>query len=522
MLNRMHTLKAGRSLLRYAVFFFAAVVGSISWSSRLAAEVRLPHMLSDHAVLQRDAPIHIWGWAEPLETIQVRFRSQKRSASANRYGEWELWLAPEPAGGPYTLNIQGSAGPAIALTDMLVGDVWFASGQSNMEIPLKGFGPDTPIKNGAAEMAAATLPQVRLLRVDHKTANSPQQDLSGTWTLCTPATATDFSAVAYFFGREIQQKEHVPIGLIDSTWGGTPVESWMSLDAFAADPALMPALAFWARFADQQTRLAAVQAEEKREDAAAEQAHQPKPNHPWHPFAESWEPAQLYNGMIAPATHYTIKGVIWYQGETNSAPERAPLYSKLFSTMIADWRHDWRQGEFPFLFVQISSFNSPGEDWGTLRDQQRRTLSVAGTAMAVTLDVGQAENVHPADKQTVGDRLALAAEATVYGKTGPSGKTIEYSGPLFQEMTREGTDIRIYFDHAGTALHAKGPNLTGFEIAGKDHKFVPARAVVDGQTVVVSSPEVPDPIDVRYAWTSFTTANLYNSADLPASTFTTQ
>jgi sialate O-acetylesterase len=523
----MCALNPGRIRPCRIALSLAALMGWISIAPALTghahAEVRLPHIISDHAVLQRDAPIHIWGWSNPKETVQVQFHAQKRTATANEFGEWGLWLAPESAGGPYTLAIQGETGAPISYTDMLVGDVWFASGQSNMEMPLKGFA-DTQsyIKNGDAEIAAATLPQVRLLRVDHKTSSYPQQDLAGSWTLCTPATAADFSAVAYFFGREIQQKEHVPIGLIDSTWGGTPVEAWTSFDALAADASLMPALASWARFADQQSNLDAVKAAEKHEDAAAEAAHQPKPQHPWHPFPESWGPAQLYNGMIAPATPYTIKGVIWYQGETNSAPDRAPLYSKLFSTMIADWRRDWHQGEFPFLYVQISSFNSPGESWGMLRDQQRRTLSVADTAMAVTLDVGNANNVHPPDKETVGARLALAAEAMVYEKTDKTGRPAEYSGPLFREMTREDAKARVYFDHTGVALHAKGPELTGFELAGRDHKFFPASAVIDGQTVVVSSPQVPEPAAVRYAWPGFTTANLYNDVDLPASTFTSE
>jgi sialate O-acetylesterase len=510
------------TISRLALLSLAAAIAFIpALCSEARAEVRLPHILSDHAVLQRDAPIHIWGWANPKERVAVEFHAQKRAVSANEYGEWGLWLAPESAGGPYTLGIHGETGAPIAFTDMLVGDVWFASGQSNMEMPLKGFDADTRIKNGDAEIAAATLPQVRLLRVEKKTANYPQQDLTGNWTLCTPATAADFSAVAYFFGREIQQKERVPIGLIDSTWGGTPVEAWISLDALSADASLMPALASWARFADWQSNVDAVKTAEKLEDAAADAAHQPKPRHPWHPFADSWQPGALYNGMIAPAAPYTIKGAIWYQGESNSAPERAPLYNKLLSTMIADWRSQWHQGEFPFLFAQISSFNSPGEHYGQIRDQQRRTLSVANTAMAVTLDVGNPDNVHPADKQTVGARLALAAEAMVY-KADKSGKPVEYSGPLYREMTREDAAVRVYFDHAGTALHAKGPVVLGFELAGKDGNFFPAKAVIDGPTVVVSSPQVPDPVHVRYGWPSFTTANLYNSADLPASTFTSE
>jgi sialate O-acetylesterase len=494
----------------------AAAAVLISMGKPLQAEVQLPHILSDHGVLQREAPIHIWGWAGPNEKVEVDFHAQKRGVTANQYGEWGLWLAPESAGGPFTLSVKGESGAPIVYSDMLVGDVWFASGQSNMEMPLKGFGADTLVKDGDKEIAGATQPQIRLLLVDHKTASFPQQDWTGTWTLCTPETAKDFSAVAYLFGREIQQKEHVPIGLIDSTWGGTPVEAWASMDALAADSSLMPAFASWAKFNDGQTRLTDIVAEEKRQDAAAEASGQPKPKHPWHPFPESWEPAQLYNGMIAPATPYTIKGAIWYQGETNSPPERAPLYSKLFATMISDWRQRWNEGAFPFLYVQISSFNSPGENWGLLRDQQRRTLSVANTAMAVSLDYGLADNVHPPNKQIVAGRLALAAEALAYGKS------VEYSGPAYRTMTVEGSKARLYFDHAGAALSAKGGKLMGFEIAGKDHNYVPAEAVIEGQSVVVSANAVAEPVSVRYAWQGFTSANLYNSAGLPTSTFTTE
>ena len=497
---------------------FVAV--SLATVAPLAAEVRLPHSFSDHGVLQREAPIHIWGWSDPKEHVTVRFHAQTRETTANEYGEWSLWLTPESAGGPYTMSVTGAGGAPITVSDLLVGDVWLASGQSNMEFPLKGFPGQAVLKNGAEEIANATLMQVRLLRIEHKAANFPTSDVGAIWTTCTPATAADFSAVAYFFGREIQQKEHVPIGLIDSTWGGTPVDTWTSLDSLSADASLMPAFATWARIADQQTHLPAVIAEEQREDAAAVAAHQPKPKHPWHPPPESWQPGALYNGMIAPLTPYSIKGVIWYQGETNSAPERAPLYERLFSTMITGWRSAWQQGQFPFLFVQISSFNSPQENWGLLRDQQRRTLAVANTAMAVTLDVGEADNVHPPDKQTVGSRLAVAALATVYGKP------VEYSGPLFRQSVTEGSGMRVYFTHA-TGLRAHGDTLLGFELAGKDHTFYPAKAEIadagfEKDSVVVTSDRVADPVYVRYAWQGVTAANLYNAADLPASTFSSE
>jgi sialate O-acetylesterase len=513
-----NNVSTSRRFGRFTTGCFCYLLLAVSAAPVLSAEVRLPQLLSDHAVLQRQAPIHIWGWSQAQEKIQVEFHSQKRSAVANQHGEWELWLAPESAGGPFTLRVTGESGTPIVYNDMLVGDVWLASGQSNMEMPLKGFNPGTLVKNGAAEIAAANLPQVRLLLVTRKTSNFPVDDLTGNWSVCTPETAADFSAVAYFFGREIQQKEHVPIGLIDSSWGGTAIEPWTSMDALTADPALMPVFANWSHLTDEQTGVAAMVAEEKLEDEVAERAHQPKPQHPWHLFSDSWEPSQIYNGMIAPVTRYGIKGVIWYQGESNAPPGRAPLYNKLFSTMISDWRSDWKQGDFPFLFVQISSYRVPTDTWGLLRDQQRRTLSVANTAMAVTIDVGEPGNIHPADKQTVGARLALAAEAMVYAP----GKGTEYSGPLYRQMTREGSDVRVYFDHAGSELHARGGKLLGFELAGRDHNFVPASAVIEGQTVVVSSPLVPDPVSVHYGWQNMTDANLYNTANLPASTFTSE
>jgi sialate O-acetylesterase len=275
----------------------------------------------------------------------------------------------------------------------------------------------------------------------------------------------------------------------------------------------MPAFANRAHFADMQTHLAAIESAEKSADAEAAAHHLPAPEHPWHPNPSSWIPAGLYNGMVAPFTPYTIKGFLWYQGETDSAPDRVGLYAKLLPTLIADWRRQWRQGNLPFLFVQISSFESPAENWGLIRDSQRRSLAVANTAMAVTLDIGERDNVHPPDKQTVGARLALAARGLVYGEG-----TLEFQGPLYRQSTREGSTLRVWFDHA-EGLHSSGSALKGFEIAGSDGHFAPATAAVQGTAVVVSSPEVADPAMVRYAWQNFSEANLYNGVPLPASTF---
>ncbi|HYK36010.1 sialate O-acetylesterase [Alloacidobacterium sp.] len=483
----------------------------------IKAEVRLPNVLSSHAVLQRDQPIHIWGWADPGEAVTIHFHDQNHTASADDLGKWSVWLKPEEAGGPYTLTAQGKSGPGLTHSDLLVGDVWVASGQSNMEMPLNGFPGSAVLKNAEQEIANANLPTVRLLRIEHTPSYFPKNDVTATWTECNPQTAAEFSAVAYFFGRDINTREHVPIGLIDSTWGGTPVEAWMSMDGIGSDAGLMPMFASWAHFSDDLADTDLIVAREKREDAAAEAAHQPKPDHPWHPDARSWEPANLYNGMIAPLVPYTIKGVIWYQGETNSALDRAPYYTRFFSAMIQDWRTKWGEGNFPFLYVQISNFYSPQEDWGQLRDKQRRTLAVANTAMAVTLDIGSRDNVHPPDKQTVGARLALAARALVYGEP-----QLEYSGPLFRTATVEGSSMRVWFDHAKDGLAAHGPQLEGFEIAGADGKFVPATAKIDGSTVVVQAASISQPQAVRYAWQGWTDANLFNKDGLPASTFTSE
>ena len=497
------------------------VVLAFALASSLAAsaEVRLPHFLSDHAVLQRERPIHIWGWSSPDAKLSAHFHNQTVGTTANSLGKWNLWLAPETAGGPYTLTISGD-GADVALSDLLVGDVWFASGQSNMEMPLNGFGPGTQVKNAEQEIASATNPRLRLLLVDHKTSDFPLNDTNASWTQCSPETARRFSAVAYFFGREIAAKENVPVGLVDSTWGGTPADPWVSLDTLGSDPALLPAFASRARFAAGVADADLDMAAAKREDEAAKAAGKPVPTHPWHPFETSWMPAGLYNGMIAPFTPMSIKGFIWYQGETNSAHDRAPFYESLFSGLIEDWRMHFSQGNLPFLYVQISSFNSPGEDWGRVRDAQRRSLAVANTAMAVTLDIGLAGNVHPPDKQTVGARLALGARALAYGEQVP------YASPLFRQATTEqladgSMALRVWFDH-GQGLTYRGKPADGFELAGADGKFVPAAAKIEGDTVIVSSSTLTKPVYVRYGWAGVMDSNLFNAAGLPASTFTSE
>jgi sialate O-acetylesterase len=384
-----------------------------------------------------------------------------------------------------------------------------------MEMPLKGFPPTAVLRNADQEIASATNPQLRLLLVEHKSSDFPLQDVSGAWSQCTPETARNFSAIAYLFGRDIASKEHVPVGLIDATWGGTPVDSWISMDTLGSNPALLSAFSNRAKFAAAQATTAAQLAAEKATDASAKAAGKTLPSHPWHAPDASWLPAGLYNGMIAPLSNESIKGFLWYQGETDSGPDRAPHYATLFSALIQDWRTHFQQGNVPFLFVQISSFNSPAENWGPVRDAQRRTLSLTNTAMAESLDVGLVNNVHPPDKQTVAGRLVLAARGMVYGEH------LEYAPPLFREATMQPEAMRVRFDNA-SGLSAHGAPIDGFELAGDDHHFLPATATLQGETVVVSSPSLKDPRHVRYAWTNVVPPVLYNSAGLPASTFTSE
>ncbi|WP_238525622.1 MULTISPECIES: sialate O-acetylesterase [Acidobacterium] len=481
------------------------------------AELRLPHMLSSHAVLQRGRPIHVWGWSDAGETVRVQFHGQTQRATANRYGQWELWLRAEKAGGPFEMTVSASRGEApIVLQDLLVGDVWFASGQSNMQIPLIGFPGSAVIRNAKEEIAQANHPEIRLLFVPLKSSPYPRDDQGGTWTHCTPETARTFSAVAYFFARDLEQHLHVPIGIVDATWGGTPIESWMSLRSLASDAAFMPVFMKRAEFAAQQTNLKTILAQEKAEDAKAVAAGKPKPEHPWHPDQQSWNPSYLYNAMIAPETPYTIRGFLWYQGETNSDDAWVPsLYRRLFPAMIEDWRTRWHEGELPFLYVQISSFYSPQEHWGEIRNAQRLTLALRNTGMAVSLDKGLRNNIHPPDKQTVSHRLALAAYHLAYGEDGT------WEGPLFEQVTREGDALRVFFTFA-KGLHAEGGAVRSFEVESADGTWHAASARLDSGSVLVKADGVNAPKAVRYGWASYTDANLYNGAGLPASTFEAQ
>jgi sialate O-acetylesterase len=520
-------------LLPPALQIALALTALVSISIPVYADATLPALLADHMVIQRGLPVHVWGMAAPHEAVAVTFRGETKSATADDDGRWSIYLAPSEAGGPFELSVKATN--TILLHDILVGDVWISSGQSNMEFPM------SELTNAPAEIAAAQYPKIRLFMVKHKPADYPLENVeSKGWAPCTPETIADSSAVAYFFARHLQQKLGVPIGLVESFWGGTAAESWTSLRALSADASLMPVFAERAKtVAEQSTNILREKREEQEFQLAVEQAKadgKPLPWRKWHPDFAGWAPAALFNGMIAPLTPLAIRGVIWYQGEANSGP-RASLYAHLFQTMIRDWRNAWNEGDFPFLFVQIANWNtSPEALWPEVRDAQRQALALRNTGMAVTIDIGEPDNLHPKNKQDVGLRLALAARAIAFGEK------IEYSGPLYRELTQEDHALRVWFDHAAGLMAknstaqssmaqdsttkdsaAKVPatpgEVTGFEIAGADGKYSPAEAKIEGESVIVSSAAVPTPVSVRYGWAASPNCNLYNKEGLPASPF---
>ena len=480
------------------------------------ADVRLPAVFGDNMVLQAGARVPVWGWADPGEEVHVLVHQQVRKTVAGPDGRWQVEFEPLSYGGPVKFVVEGKN--RIELHNVLVGEVWVCSGQSNMEWPV------ARAANAESEIAAANYPEIRLFKVAKVVSDKPLDDTTGQWQACSPKTVAGFSAVGYFFGRELHKRLGVPVGLIQSAWGGTPAEAWTSIEALRREPELKPILRRWdeilANYPQAMERYRkALQAWQEKAAAARAAGKRPPrrprpPRGPKHPH----RPAGLYNGMIKPIVPYAIRGVIWYQGESNAG--RAYQYRKLFRTMIRDWRQTWGQGDFPFLFVQLANFRQrkaePGEsDWAELREAQLMALQEPNTAMAVIIDIGEANDIHPRNKQDVGKRLALAALALAYGKD------VVYSGPLYSGYKVEGNKIRLFFKHVDGGLVAKGGKLKGFAIAGPDRKFVWAEARIDGDTVVVWSDRVPNPVAVRYGWADNPECTLYNKAGLPASPFRT-
>jgi sialate O-acetylesterase len=485
------------------------------------ADVKLPAVISDHMVLQQGMKDAIWGWADPGEKVTVKLGGQSAEATADAGGRWRVNIEPPKAGGPAKMTVAGKN--TLTVDDILVGEVWVCSGQSNMEMSVRG------VNNAQQEIAEAKFPKIRLFTVAKATTDEPQTDCKGQWAECVPETVPGFSAVAYFFGRDLLKDLNVPIGLIHTSWGGTYAEAWTSGPTLKADPVLKAACdrqaqsmqGYARQKEDWEKNREQLMAKwkEAADKAKAEGKQAPRqPQAPRDPNTGPNRPAVLYNAMIAPIIPYGIAGAIWYQGESNAG--RAYEYRKLFPTMIADWRKNWGEGDFPFLFVQLANFMArkpdPGDSsWAELREAQSMTLKLPKTGQAVIIDIGEANDIHPKNKQDVGRRLALAAEAIAYGKK------IEYSGPVYESKTIDGNKVRLKCTHVGGGLVAKGDKLTGFSIAGEDKTFVWADARIDGDAVVVSSDKVAAPVAVRYAWADNPECNLYNKEGLPASPFRT-
>ncbi|MBU6399847.1 MAG: sialate O-acetylesterase [Verrucomicrobia bacterium] len=475
------------------------------------ADVRLPALFTEGMVLQRDIPVPIWGWANDGEKITVKFRNQQHRTVAH-HGKWMIRLEPLTAGGPNHLIIVGKN--RIVFANVLVGEVWLASGQSNMEFPLKrSF-------EVSADIAAAANPNLRLFTVPKLKAELPVDDVKAAWEECNPQTVPDFSAVAYYFGRDLQRALRVPVGLIHSSWGGSPAEVWMSEAALAANPDYQRDIvdaypAAWHRY------MRELQAWQQ---AKAQAAREGQTFNRYQPFAP-WRPSELYNGMIAPLIPYAIRGVIWYQGESNAG--RAWEYRTLFPDLIRNWRRDWGEGNFTFLAVQLAPFMrirpEPGDSaWAELRDAQLHATQVLpNVGLAVITDVGDEMDIHPTKKAPVGARLALAARGIAYHERTYPLQPIIYSGPVCRGQKIEGNKIILSFESVGEGLVPRGGELKGFAIAGADRKFVWAKAEIHDNKVIVSSPQVANPVGVRYDWADYPIGNLWNKNGLPASPFRT-
>jgi len=511
-----------RAVCSLAVFL--AVGGGFARNAR--AEVRLPRVFGSHMVMQQETPLVVWGWAQPNETVTVELASQRQQVQANDRGEWKVVFPKMEAGGPYILTVTGSS--TVQFDDVMVGEVWLCSGQSNMEM---GIGM---VNDGAAEIAAANYPEIRLLKVAKKWTPLPQDDIEGTWKLCSPQTVAEggwsgFSAAGYFFGRELHRKLGVAVGLIDSTWGGTRIESWTPPEGFAAVPALknlygQVELGDPRSTAHQQRLEQAIKSTEDWVAAARKALNErnlvpPMPAYPSEllPPHDVQDSTALYNGSIHPLAPFALRGAIWYQGESNYG--EGMLYADKMRALIGGWRQVWGEGDFPFYFVQIAPYGyvgnpeTMGEFW---EGQTAAAHTIPNCGMAVINDIGDLKDIHPKNKQEVGRRLALLALAGTYGQ-----KNLVSSGPTYKSMTVEGDKLRLAFDNVGGGLASRdGKPLDWFEVIDADEGgFVKADAVIDGASVVLSAPGVKHPVAMRFSWSKVAEPNLMNIEGLPADSF---
>jgi sialate O-acetylesterase len=484
-------------------------------SAAASAEVKPSPLFSDHVVLQRGMAVPVWGTADPGETIKVTLNGHSRSTRAGADGKWLVRLRKLKAGGPYELQIQGKN--SITIHDVLVGEVWLASGQSNMVFTVsKKAAPFAGMLDEDKEIAAANYPTIRMFTVKTLKSFAPQDNLGGEWEVCSPQTVPGFSAVGYLFARDLQQQLHVPVGILTVAYGASTAESWLPRQALEADPELKPMLdRFDALESFYKTHPGAMTADAPPGPQPIN-ARPAKPGPLRDPVQDQHQPTVLFNGMLHPVIPYAIRGAIWYQGESIVGGKAGvTLYPHVMATLVTQWRQMWDEGDFPFYAVQLPALKNVSNN-PMVREAQAQILSLPNTGLAVTIDVGDPDNVHPKNKEPVGERLALIALANAYSRK------LEYSGPRFSFMRIEGNSIRIHFTHVDGGLVAKDGPLKWFQIAGADQHFVDADAAIDGDTVVVKSASVAAPVAVRYAWANYPLGcNLYNAAGLPAAPFRT-
>ncbi|MBL9213786.1 MAG: sialate O-acetylesterase [Opitutaceae bacterium] len=496
-------------------FLVCAALALLSAASALA-DITLAPLFRDGAVLQRDQPLVVWGRAAAAEKVEVRFRGQSASAITGADGRWRVTLAPEK-GSAVPSELVAVGANTVTVKDVLVGEVWLCSGQSNMGMMVRSA------NDADREMAAANFPQIRQFRVPNVASARRAEDVAGNWVACSPASVGNFSAVAYYFARDLHKRLGVPVGIVNSSWGGTQLEGWMSEETLKESPHAQQIFSRW------ETRLkeypAAVSAHEKAQakwetDRAAAQAAGKAFNRKKGPAPEGpgsrWIPGGLYNAMIAPLVPYAFRGVLWYQGEANAT--RHTEYASLFRAMIKQWRADFCQ-PLPFYFVQLANYEmrggNTGDLWAFQREAQAQALTLPNTGMVVTIDVGDPKDLHPKNKQEVGRRLALLARRHLFGER------IEAEGPVFAAAKPEGAAMRVTFSRSGVLKlePSRGDGRLSFEVAGADQVFVPAEAKLDGRTLLVSAESVPNPVAVRYAWRNSPEARLFSAGGLPAAPF---
>ncbi len=487
------------------------------FSQAALSDVTLPGIFGNSMVLQRDMEIPVWGKADPGEEVTVTLDGVTRSVNADVDGKWMVRLPKMNAGGPYRMTVRGKN--TFTFGDVMIGEVWLCAGQSNMAYRVGN------LEDVSVKLADSDNPLIRMFTIERSRHEQPQDDIlndAPEWVVCTSKTVMNFSAVAYFFGRDIQRELNVPVGLINSSWGGTQAEMWTPREEIKDDPALRPMIGRWEELVaaypeDMKQYETEIAAWKKAQAEGRTDMKRPYPP-PGASRAES--PGGIYNAMIHPLIPYGIKGAVWYQGESNS--QRGYQYRTLLKTMIRSWRDKWGQGTFPFLIVQLANWETDtnpytpkdGGNWPELREAQLMALELPNTALTVTIDLGEEADIHPKNKWDVGYRLALSALNIAYGYD------IEYSGPLYRSVSFKKNTALVTFSHE-SGFSARGSQLKGFEIAGADRVYHPAEARIKGNAVIVTSPDVPEPKAVRYAWDDYPLCNLYNTAGLPASPFRT-